>query len=160
MILSYKQVTSVLGIIGIIACATKRVEKEIEQQVAAHPTPVIHTELVEKELQAIETPTTLTPQQKQQLQNLQQRMIADAFRNQEETSKLKRVLFETIVTSPYDRRKVTIVKKKLKKLNDEKMSNMFSTLREAERLLGDSPEIEKRNIYTKLLKESPRGDTY
>ena len=157
---SYMHLTALVGIIGLMACANQQVDNEIQQKAAAQPTRTMHGEVANMGLESIDSSPSLTTEQKQKLHELQERMMKETFRIQDETSKLKGVLFETIATSPYDPKQISSLKKRLTALNDQKMSNMFSALSEAEKIVGYIPATEKRRVYGELLQSSPRGDIY
>ena len=160
MKISYRQIVTFIGLAGVMACANQQVEKDLTIQAGAQPTRAMHGEVAYKGLEAIERSSSLTAEQKQKLHDLHERMMKETFRIQDETSRLKAVLFETISTSPYDPKKLGALKKSLTALNDQKMSNMFSALGEAEKIVGYIPEEEKKNVYGELLNTSPRGDIY
>jgi hypothetical protein len=133
--------------VGLVlqACAHENMNN-LNQEVSAQPVRQMHGGVAAKGLEAINA-SNLTPEQKELLKKIHTRMIAETFDNQEETSKLKGVLFETITKTPYDAKKVEMIKKRLVALNDQKLNNMFGALKEVEKVIGYSKPEEKQDIY-------------
>lgn len=158
--ISYKQVISYFGIVGILACANQQLEKEINDRSAAQPVRTMHGEVATKGFDAIENSPSLSTEQKQRLLILQKRVMSETFDIQNEISKLKGVLFDSISKSPYDPKIVGALKRRLTILNNQKLDKMFSALNEVEKIVGAIPEAEKKGVYGELLNTSPRGDFY
>lgn len=135
------------------ACSHSPVEKEVTAQANAEPARPLHGGVARKGFESITNSESLTPEQKTKLSDLHKDMIAKTFAIQEETSKLKSVLFETITAKPYRADKVNEVKKRLTTLNDEKMKNMFNALKETEKILGVLPGEERKNIYREIFSD-------
>lgn len=66
-------------------------------------------------------------------------------------SKLKGVLFETLTTTPYDAKKAEVLKKRIVKLNNEKMDSMFLAFEEVKRILGYMSPQERRELMRGLM---------
>ena len=146
---------AVFSVLGAVACAQKKVSKDLDQEVAEQPVRPMHGGVAFKGFEAIQSSKSLTAQQKEKLRELHESMIAGVFGIQEETSKLKGVLFETITTAPYDAGKVKMLKKRLVSLNALKMNQMFHALNEAEKILKQVPPEQKQEIYLGLFFDEP-----
>lgn len=139
---------------GLSGCATSALEKQVDKEAAAEPPRAMHGELAGKGMDAFRNSPALTETQRRKLSDLHARMMNDTFRIQEEISRLKGVLFDTIVTTPYNAAKAETIKDKLIKLNDKRMTNMFDALTEAEKILGYvSPAERRRQLLGEFMNE-------
>lgn len=145
--MKFKLSYAVIGLflISSINCATKTTEQDakLQQEVEAQPPRKMHGEVSQKGFESIVESKSLTEDQKGKLLKLHSKMSADTFKIQEETSKLKSVLFETITAKPYDNAKVNSIKKRLITLNDQKMRNMLNAIDEVKGIVG---QTEKENV--------------
>lgn len=139
----------ILAFLILAGCATRQPSK-LDQEIADQPSRPMHGGVAGKALTTINK-STLPEKQKIQLREVFKRMVAETFDNQEETSRVKGVLFETITKSPYDAVKVKALKKRLMYLNDEKMYKMFWALSEVEKILDYATPEQKREIYEDIL---------
>lgn len=134
---------------AMMGCATTATNQEttIAKEVQAQPAREMHGEVAAKGMEAIMTSKSLNDEQKKQLMSLHGDMARETFKIQEETGKLKAVLFETITTKPFDRSKVNSLKKKIVALNDKKMKNMFSALDKVQTIIGDKTDTDIQDFY-------------
>ncbi len=141
----------VVGLFSVLMvnCASKPSAEEVklEKEVQAQPAAEMHGGVAQKGVESILNSKTLTAEQKKELMNLHGNLAKETFKIQEETSKLKGVLFETITTKPYDRKKVASLKKKLTSLNDKKMKNMFEALDKVQAILGEKSDTDIQDFY-------------
>lgn len=128
-----------------VNCATKPSNEEVklEQEVQQQPARKMHGEVATKGFESIVQSKSLSDEQKEKILKLHSKMTADTFKIQEETSKLKSVLFETMTAQPFDTKKVNSIKKRLITLNDQKMKNMLNAIDEVKGIVG---KTEKENI--------------
>lgn len=136
--------------IAVIAGCTMPQSKNLEAEIADQPARPMHGGVAGKVLMTINR-SNLPESQKTQLREVFKRMVAETFDNQEETSRVKGVLFETLTKSPYDAIKVKALKKRLVYLNDEKMYKMFWALSEVEKILDYASPDQKRDIFESIL---------
>jgi hypothetical protein len=139
-----------LFFIGSLGCANKSVEREVDVQAAEQPTRTLHGAVAVKGLVEIENSKALSDEQKDKLKRLHQNMMAATFGVQEETAKLKGLLFETIAASPYRKDKVEEIKRRLVSLNNKKMKSMFKALDETEKIIGYMNPVEKGEVYSNM----------
>jgi Spy/CpxP family protein refolding chaperone len=133
----------------ITNCAAKPTQDEVKlaNEVQTQPAREMHGGVAAKGMEAILSSNSLTEAQKKQLLSLHGEMAKETFKIQEETSKLKGVLFETITAKPYDRSKVNALKKKLVTLNDKKMKNMFEALDKVQGIIGEKSDTDIQDFY-------------
>jgi hypothetical protein len=132
--------------IGLVSCAQTEVKKEVEQEASQEVARPMHGPTAAKGMSAITNSPSLKPKQKEEFMKLHAKVMKDTFRIQDEISKYKSVLFQTIVEVPYNPTKMNEIKKKLVALNDEKMANMFDALTEVQRIMGYMPPEERREF--------------
>ncbi|MGZ3771044.1 MAG: hypothetical protein ACXVCP_01855 [Bdellovibrio sp.] len=154
-----KYVFIVLFLISSINCSTKQAqeEKKIDQEVQAQPARAPHGEVAQKGFESIVNSKSLTEDQKEKLLKLHSKMAADTFKIQEETSKLKGVLFDTITAKPYDDNKVNLIKKRLISLNDQKMKNMLNAIDEVKAIVGQTEKENIQDFYRPFFWEQAHG---
>lgn len=146
---SVKTIFIALASLTLLNCASKpNVEDvKLEKEVQAQPAREMHGGVAQKGFESILNSKTLTADQKKQLLDLHGSMSKETFKIQEETSKLKAVLFETVTQKPFDRKKVAAIKKKLVSLNDKKMKNMFEALDKVQAILGEKSDEDIQDFY-------------
>ena len=152
-------IAAVLATVGLMGCAQTQVEKDLDREATAEPARRMHGGVATKGYEAIENSRSLSPEQKQQLKELHGQMIAKTFTIQEDTAKLKGVLFNTLTKSPYDEQKVETIKKRLVALNEQKMQNMFSALSQAQKILGVTPPEERMRLFDDMFLDRHVADT-
>lgn len=132
----------------LVNCASKRAEeKALQQQVQAQAPREMHGEVAQKGFEEIIQSKNLSEEQKEKLLKLHSQMAADTFKIQDETSKLKAVLFETMVQKPFNEKKVNIIKKQLIALNDQKMKNMLSAIDQVKDIIGNEQPQDIQDFY-------------
>lgn len=145
--MKFKSICILAGLFLVfsVSCATKKSSEEVklEQEVQQQPARKMHGEVASKGFDSIIQSKSLTDNQKEKILKLHSKMTADTFKIQEETSKLKSVLFETMTAQPFDTKKVNSIKKRLITLNDQKMKNMLNAIDEVKGIVG---KTEKENI--------------
>ncbi|MGZ3772546.1 MAG: Spy/CpxP family protein refolding chaperone [Pseudobdellovibrionaceae bacterium] len=134
-----------LCLFSVVNCASKPTQEEVkvQQEVQAEPPRKMHGEVAQKGFESIVQSKSLTDDQKAKLLKLHTKMSAETSQIQDETSKLKAVLFDTMTAKPYDSKKVNVIKKRLITLNDKKMKNMLKAIDEVKDIVG---QTEKENI--------------
>lgn len=138
-----------MAMLSLVHCASKEKQQEanLVKEVQAQPVREMHGGVAGKGMEAILSSQSLTEEQKKKLLELHGNMAKETFKIQEETSQLKGVLFETIAQKPYDRAKVTSLKKKLTVLNDRKMKNMFDALEKVQLIIGEKSDSDVQDFY-------------
>lgn len=107
----------------------------------------MHGPVAYKGFQEFRSSPDLNEAEKLKMIRLQDEMTGQVMSMQEETSKLKGLLFHTLASTPYEPKKVEEIKKRLVEINDQKMNLMFQALNDAEKILGRVPPEKRRDIY-------------
>lgn len=135
----------------LTSCAAKELEREVDLEVAAQPAEVAEHGAVTIGLEKIMSSPNLDDSQKDELAGLLKMMMLESMAIQEQTSRLKSVLFDTVVAVPYRKEKVEEIRRRLVKLNDRKMAIMSIALVRAEKIVGYLPPEEKHHFFKQLL---------
>lgn len=149
-----------LFLVSSVRCATKTSQEEtqLQQEVQSQPPRKMHGEVAQKGFESIIQSKSLNETQKEKLLKLHAKMTADTFKIQEETSKLKSTLFETMTATPFDSNKVNSIKKRLITLNDQKMKNMLSAIDEVKGIVGNKEKENVEDFYRPFFWEQAHDD--
>lgn len=143
----------------LVGCATTKIEKTVEAEVAQQPARSMGGEVAGKGFHAILNSPSLSEDQKQQFMRLHQKIAAEVRGIDTEMSKLKGVLFETVFAQPYEPEKVEVLKKRLLKLNNAKMDKMLTALNEVKRIVDYKSPVERRELIRDLIQfHDPRWE--
>jgi hypothetical protein len=129
-------------------CASTETNRKVDAEVKAEPAHIGTGAVAHSGYETIQDSQNLTNEQKMKLTELVGRMGRETAEINEETSKLKGVLFETLVATPFKAAEVDVIKGRLLKLNDKKMKKMLEALREAEGIIG----VNKLGEHKKFLR--------
>ncbi len=134
----------VLVPVAIISCSHAKVDKDIDQKAAKESYTPTDGALAAKGYEIIQNAPNLNADQKQKLLDLQKKMSGKMAALRKEESKLKSILFRSIVDAKYDAQEVDRLQSRLVSLDKKKMNMMFSALKETKKILGRTmPEDEK-----------------
>lgn len=136
-------------------CATQaKKEKEMDQKVTQEVSVGLPGEAAAGGIDAIENSQSLTTAQKEKIRALMKSTQAEVQNLRIETNKLKATLFKSFANGTYAAEDVSILKKRLTKLEEKKMDAMFSSLDQVQKILGYSPrkpiDFEIHNLYRDL----------
>ena len=134
-----------------LGCARTQVAKDIDAESKAQPARAMHGEVAARGMEVILQSPSLSEEQKERFVELHQQMMAKTFKIQNEISKLKGILFESIVSPSYNAEKIDEIKKRLITLNNERMSNMLNALKEVQTIVGYVPPEERRAIMREFI---------
>ena len=98
----------------------------------------------------------LSEEQKTQLLKLQDRTYAQVFKYTADITKLKKVLFNNFAKKEYNDKKINYIAKKIKKISKDKMDLMFSSLKEARKILKG---VDDRNLNQAIFIMDREGPT-
>ncbi len=152
-----KQYFVVLSFILMLVggCAwQKREQQELDVKVAEEPVKT-QADLESQSRQIIEGAGHLTLEQKQALLELRSsnRKQSEALR--EESSKLRAVLLTEITAEKLDQAQVSLIKKRIKKNEDQRLNLVFGSVAKANRILG-RPSAENRQLRSQMFDELNR----
>ncbi len=133
-----------------ISCASTK--KEIAQQKEKMPDIQTPEELRKTTRNIIATSENLSEGQKNDFLKLHESVISEVRKINNESRKLKAVMFNHLANESYDNGKVREIEKQLKKLNNKKIDIMFKAMSDARKILG----VEFKHIYPEMMNHTDR----
>lgn len=120
------------------ACASQEVKKEVTNKADQETATLVPGEIAEKGRKAIMESKSLSADQKEKMMTLMNNTHAEILNIKQETGKLKAVLFKDLMAGQSTNAEVKEIKKRITKLEQQKMNLMFSSLDEAQKIIGKS----------------------
>jgi hypothetical protein len=118
------------------ACAHRVTEQRIDKKVAQESDVNTPAELTAEVDQAIQSAPGVTPEQKAQLVRLRDSTRKEVDALEEEGLQLRAVLVKDLVSPDYDLAEVEQIKKRIKKIEDQKVTALFNCVEGAHAILG------------------------
>ena len=124
----------------------KTIEKKLETEVKTTPLAK-QDDIIETARQYIANSKNLTPEQKNKLNNIQDKAITDTASLREEINKSRMVLIKSAFEPSYNAREVEILKRKILKLEKRKIRIGLNAFTEARNVIDPSqlPETKALN---------------
>jgi Spy/CpxP family protein refolding chaperone len=94
----------------------------------------------------------LTDDQKAKLKAIRKSTHEQMDQAHEESLRLRAVLVKDLVASPYDAKEVALIKKRIKKAEDTRLSALFSGIDQAQKVLGHTA-AQNQNILNQFLED-------
>lgn len=120
---------------GILSCANKSTEKNLETKVSQEPNVEGTSELRTTTAILIEN-SKFSPDKKTQLQSLHLKASAEMQAYREELLKLRSILIKDVFSNNYNKSEVALIQKKIRNLEDKRLALMFKTIDTANGILG------------------------
>ncbi|MDP7319478.1 MAG: hypothetical protein QF441_02670 [Bacteriovoracaceae bacterium] len=129
------KILTLFCIFTLVACSSAK--KEVAKEKANVPSMESRDEMINKTRDLIESSDKLTQKQKKDFMQLHTSVMIEVGKINQETRKLKMVLFKHLLEQDsYKPAKVKVIKNQLKKLNDKKFQIMIDSLKQAKEILG------------------------
>ena len=122
----------VLGLQGCSHGTAKKLDTKLDQEQSVG-TP---SELHEQTGELIESAPGLTDVQRKQLLSLRDSTRARLQQLNTDSLKLRSVLIKDVLAEKYDEKEVKLVKKRIKELENKKLSTLFDAIESANKILG------------------------
>jgi uncharacterized protein with von Willebrand factor type A (vWA) domain len=119
-----------------LACATKEINRQIDAGIKQEPPVQTATELNQNIDTVINQAANLTPEQKTKLLELHKASRTKLQDLNEQSLQLRELLVRSIMDPDYKDQQVTGVKKRLKKVEEQKLAMIFSSIDDANSVLG------------------------
>lgn len=119
-------------------CTSKKVRTEVNQEMAQAPVVKSDNELYSYENKLLMNNDNLTPEQRNKLSILMQKMRTQNIAIDNEIIKTKAVLFQTLIDEDTSKAKLNVLENQLLKLNRKKVRYSLSAYREAKNIVGKS----------------------
>ena len=129
---------TLLILLGTIGCTSKKIRKEVNQELAKAPTVQSDNELYSYENKLLMSNEKLTPEQRNKISELIQKTRNQNMAIDNEIMKTKAVLFQALINEDSNKAKLNILESQLLKLNRKKTRYSLSAYREAKNIVGKS----------------------
>jgi predicted component of type VI protein secretion system len=126
----------VVSALMLQACAHNSTEKQVEKEVAQETNVKTTSDLNAVQNKAIENASGINEAQKAKLAALRDSTSAKLAEYRTESLKLRAALINDIVASTDKSSEVTLIKKKLKKLQEKSLNETFSAIEKANGIMG------------------------
>jgi hypothetical protein len=151
---------NMVGLIGLLAVAATgcahngATEKNLDAKVATEqPTPA-SDEISAKADRLVSQHPDLSAQQRSDLNVLKTRTQAKLTQMRDESLKLRSVLVEDVLSPNYNKKEVSLIQKRMQKLEGARLTVMFRAVDEAGRILGRSG-VQNQQLIQGMLE--PKG---
>ena len=138
----------------MMGCANPA-KKAVDEKLKEEPDYTSRSDLREHVTLEIESATNLTTEQKQKLHELGRRVQPEVARLSEESLKLRGLLISELIRSDYNDREVEVVKKRLEKIDHDRLALMFRSVDDAKKILGRKAALNENLL--RIFEEMPRG---
>ena len=146
----FNSMALVLVLASLASCATHKAEKKVETEIKAV--------VIEKNVTVAQTAREfilksdkLDEAKKKQLLELQDKTLAKGNALKEELEKTRMVLVQTVLAPKMSNKEFSILKKKIAKLEKERMENGFKAMTEARNIIDPKKNIENQEFYRAYL---------
>lgn len=152
--------TSMVAVVVVaalqFACSSTPTQEEtnVDARVSDQRPADMPGELAVRGYEAFVNSTSFTPEQKEKLVTIHTKTYEQASLLRDEISKTKSALFKTLATPNYSAKEVSILKKKIEKLDQKRLATMFKAIDDVEKVIGRSQESEK--VYQRFMNEPDR----
>ena len=144
-----KNLILLTSVLMLVSCSSLKKERQIQDQ-AEKETAVKDGQAFGSTIQdLIRSSKTLTEAQKKELEGIiaVNRSTAEALG--EKSFKFRSVLIKELLSGKVDRKRVELIKKNIKDVEEERLKNTFDTVEKISHIVSPSPESEK---YVELLR--------
>jgi hypothetical protein len=133
---NYRMGLFLVSALALQGCAHGKAEKRIDDQLAAEPQVSSRTELSQQAERLISTAPGLTEEQKTRLLQLSVSVRAQGDEYRKESLLLRELLIKDVISSDYNAQEVSLVKKRIRKLEEKRVATIFDAVETANRILG------------------------
>lgn len=134
-----KTIVFLLSLTVLASCASKKVQDEVRAEVAQE-TSSNKDSLGQTINDQINNSTTLTEDQKKQLVEILRINKETAEKLTEESYKLRAVLIKELLSAKMNSKKISIIKKDIKKIEAARLKNTFDTAEKIGKIVNKNPE--------------------
>ena len=117
-------------------CAHAQLEKKVDDKVAQETLVKTRTDLRVESGDLIQTAPGLSDDQRQSLNRLRVETAGQLDSLSLGSLKLRAILIHDLLETPYDEDEVELIKERLTKIEDQRLTTMFSAVTKANQILG------------------------
>ena len=137
-------------------CAHTATEKKLDQKLAEQSAVKSSSELGLEADQMINSAVGLTAEQRTQLVLLRETTRKEMDQLRDESLKLRVVLIKDVVSKQYESKEVSLIKKRIKKVENKRLQLIFGAIDKANKILGREA-VQNQIILNQFIDE--RGHT-
>lgn len=142
-----KFILSSMMFVGFLQGCSHAAEREIDKQVKAQPAVIKRTDVIAEGETLIEKSPNLTDPQRTKLRQLWHDSKSQSDDLATSSLQLRSVLVKDLVATPYDEKEVSLVKTKLARVEQDRLSVFLKGVRETNRILGRWGSADERNNF-------------
>lgn len=136
--------------LATMATGCTSVDKNVDQKEAASPPVESRTDLNKEARLFIEKAKGISEDQRQKLLTLRHATRSSIGQLQEESLKLRSLLIQEILTSQYNSSEVDVIKSRLKKVEERRLTVMFDAVDKANKIIGRTRIENDKEMYFEL----------
>lgn len=129
-------IMTVAATLAIQGCAHGQLEKRIDEKVAQETQVKTRADVSEEAKESIERASGLTQDQRSQLLSLRESTHAQMDRLINQSLRLRAVLVKDLISTAYDEDEVQLIKRKIRDVEKQRVSEIFDATDQANRILG------------------------
>lgn len=149
---------AVLSVALISGCAHKSTEKTVDTKVEQESVKT-HAELQDQTDKLLANSPNLSAEQRQKLSELRDSVRKENREMYTESMKLRSVLLKDVFAKDYNKKEVAAVEKKIRKLENKRLDNLFDAVDKANKILGRQRSVENQAIMDEFM-EFHGGHSY
>ena len=134
---------SLIASVSVLGGCDRKAKKSVAEKVKHEAGVRDHKEIAQKGMDAIKNHKTLTEEQKTGLIKINMETAQKAKALRFEIGQVKGVFFKSMLGEAPDDAEMRVLRKKLLKLNDDKMRIMLDSFDKVRKLLGNSKNVDE-----------------
>lgn len=138
-------------------CAHASLDKRIDDELAKETEVKSQTSLRAESADLIRTTSGLTDDQRQRLSQLKTKTAAELDPLWQQSLKLRAILIKDVIATSYDNDEVSLIKARLRKIGERRLTIMFDAVKEANQILGRQA-VDNREVVDDVLFEGHGGN--
>ena len=154
-----KSLWVVLASLAMLCGCASAPEKKLDSKIAEEPPIQNRQALQAQNTQLIASAPGLSDDQKAKLNSLRDSIRAKTDALSEEALKLRSLLIKDLLMTKYDSREVELIEKKLRKVENDRVSAMVDGVKKANVILGHQVDPTHEPLMREILTE-PHGGRY
>lgn len=155
---NYRALGLSLAALILSACTTTATRTNLDEKLTQEVQVKDRTGLAAESKDLIEKADALTPTQKTGLLALREATRQKMIEMQKESVKLRSVLIQDVLSPNYNQKEINLIKNRISKLEKNRVTVIFNTVDEANRILGRTQFENKDRLVEELMRDRQRGE--
>jgi nitrogen regulatory protein PII-like uncharacterized protein len=140
----------VLVLAGISGCASSKENTKLNEKVSEENSVKSSDDFQKEANSIIEKAPGLTPEQRAKLLAIRQEMTSKRIALKEESRQLRTVLIKDIVSKENTETEMSLIKERLRKIEDERLTILFAAIQKANEALGNAAFEHQKELEATL----------